>query len=127
MQNISGNGRIYTLLWAFALLGKYVGKQFIDNTSNENTVLDAYFFSDFRVNFKIKTKAIKEIGITLLVNNVFDAKFSTNAWTYRYISEFYDGRPDDPYTRYEGEGVYNLTGFYPQAGINYLLAVNFAF
>ena len=73
----------------FALLGKYVGKQFIDNTSNENTVLDAYFFSDFRVNFKIKTKAIKEIGITLLVNNVFDAKFSTNAWTYRYISEFF--------------------------------------
>ena len=111
----------------FALLGKYVGKQFIDNTSNENTVLDPYFFSDFRINFKIKTKAINEIGITLLVNNVFGSKFSTNAWTYRYISEFYDGRPDDPYTRYEGDGVYNLTGFYPQAGINYLLGVNFAF
>jgi iron complex outermembrane receptor protein len=111
----------------FALLGKYVGKQFIDNTSNENTILDAYFFSDFRINFKLETKLIKEIGITLLVRNLFDSRYSTNAWTYRYISKYYDGRADDPYTRLEGEDIYNLTGFYPQAGINYLLGLSFTF
>jgi iron complex outermembrane recepter protein len=111
----------------FALLGKYVGKQFIDNTSNENTTLDPYFFSDFRIKFKIETKFINEIGITLLVRNLFDSKYSTNAWTYRYFSESYDGRPDDPYTRLEGKDFYNLTGFYPQAGRNYLLGLSFTF
>jgi iron complex outermembrane receptor protein len=111
----------------FALLGKYISKQYIDNTSNENTVLDPYFFSDLRINFTLKTKAVKEIGITFLVRNLFDSKYSTNAWTYRYISENYDGRADDPYTRFERENTYNLTGFYPQAGINYLLGLSFAF
>lgn len=111
----------------FALLGKYVSKQYIDNTSNENTVLDSYFFSDFRISFKLNTKFVKELGIVLLVRNLFDSKYSANAWTYRYISENYDGRPDDPYTRLEGENVYNLTGFYPQAGRNYLLGLSLEF
>lgn len=111
----------------FALLGKYISKQYIDNTSNENTILDPYFFSDFRINFKLNTKIVNEIEFTLLVRNIFDSKYSTNAWTYRYISENYDGRADDPYTRLEGGDVYNLTGFYPQAGINFLLGVSFTF
>lgn len=110
-----------------SLLGKYVGKQYIDNTSNENTVLDAYFYSDFRINFKVKTNVLNEIGVTLLVQNLFDASFSSNAWTYRYISANYDARPDDPYARLEGGNVYNLTGFFPQAGRNYLLGLNVTF
>ncbi len=111
----------------FALLGKYISKQYIDNTSNENTILDPYFFSDFRINFKLKTKFVKEIGFTLLVRNIFDSKYSTNAWTYRYNSKNYDGRVDDPHTRLEGGNIYNLTGFYPQAGRNYLLGLSFGF
>ena len=110
-----------------SLLSKFVGKQFLDNTSNENTALDSYFFSDIRLGYSIKTKFIKEVGLTFLVRNVFDAKFATNAWTYRYISEGYDGRPDDPHTRLEQGATYNLTGFYPQAGRNYLLGLQFKF
>ncbi len=112
---------------SFSLLNKYVGKQYIDNTSNENTTLDAYFFNDFRIVYKVKTNFFKEVGLTFLVRNIFDAKFSTNAWTYRYKSEFYDATPDDPYARSEGESIYNLTGFYPQAGRNYLLGINIGF
>lgn len=111
----------------FSLSGKYVGEQFIDNTSNENTKLDSYFYSDFRIGYTFKTKWIEEFGITLLVRNVFDARYSTNAWTYRYRSAGYDGRPDDPFTRLESDAYYNLTGFYPQAGRNYLLGVNLGF
>jgi iron complex outermembrane recepter protein len=110
-----------------ALLGKYVGKQYIDNTSNENTILDPYFFSDLRLSFNIKTKFVKEIGMIFLVRNLFDNQFSTNAWTYRYESAGYDGRPDDPYTRLESGSTYNLTGFYPQAGRNFLFGLNFKF
>lgn len=111
----------------FSLSGKYVGEQFLDNTSNENTKLDAFFYSDLRIGYSVKTKWVKEIGITFLVRNVFDAKYSNNGWTYRYRSEGYDGRPDDPYTRLENGSIYNLTGFFPQAGRNYLLGVTFKF
>ena len=109
-----------------ALLGKYVGKQFIDNTSNENTILDPYFFSDMRLSFKIKTKFVKEIGMTFLIRNLLDSKFSSNAWTYRYQSEN-DGRAENPYTRLEGGNTYNLTGFYPQAGRNFLFGLSLKF
>ncbi|MEL6863415.1 MAG: TonB-dependent receptor [Bacteroidota bacterium] len=111
----------------FSLAGKYVGDQFIDNTSNEAAQLDAYFFSDFRLYYSFKNRIFKELGVTLLVRNLFDARFSTNAWTYRYISEGYDARPDDPYARLEGGNVYNLTGFFPQAGRNFLLGLDLRF
>ncbi len=112
-----------------SLSGKYVGEQFLDNTSNENTALDAFFYSDLRIGYSIKTKWVEEIGITLLVRNVFDAKYSNNGWTYRYKSAGYDARGDDPYARVENgdDGIYNLTGLFPQAGRNYLLGVNLKF
>ncbi|MFK8006951.1 MAG: TonB-dependent receptor [Saprospiraceae bacterium] len=110
-----------------SLSGKYVGEQFLDNTSNENTMLDAFFYSDLRIGYSIETKWVKEIGITFLVRNIFDAKYSNNGWTYRYESKGYDGRGDDPSTRLENGATYNLTGFYPQAGRNYLLGVNLKF
>jgi iron complex outermembrane receptor protein len=88
-----------------SLAGKHVGKQYIDNTSNENTVLDAYTVGDLQVRWVIQPGFAKEIIFNLLVNNLFDARYSANAWTYRYHSESYDARPDDPYARLEGNGI----------------------
>ena len=110
-----------------SLLSKYVGKQFIDNTSNQNTSLESYFFSDLRLGYSFKTTFIKEVELTFLLRNLFDNQFSTNAWTYRYISEGYDGRGDDPTTRLEQGATYNLTGFYPQADRNFLLGLRLNF
>ena len=110
-----------------ALAGKHVGRQYIDNTSNENTVLDAYTTGELQFRYILKPKFVEELSFNLLINNLFDARYSANAWTYRYISAGYDGRPDDPYTRLEGGDVYNLTGFYPQAGRNFLAGVSVRF
>ena len=101
---------------AITLLGKYVGEQYLDNTSNENAKLDDYFFSDFRLNYTFKTKAISEIGITLLVQNVFDGLYQNTGWVYR---SFFD----DGTTLTES----NLIGVYPQAERNYLVGLNFKF
>jgi len=106
---------------------KYIGEQFIDNTSNENTSLPSYSYSDLRIAYSIKTSFVNEIALTLLVRNIFDAKYISNAWTYRYISEGYDGRQDDPTTRLEQGSTYNLTGYYPQAGRNFLLGLSLNF
>jgi iron complex outermembrane receptor protein len=104
------------------LIGKYVGKQYLDNTSSPSAALDPYFFSDVRLNWEIPTKAHR-ISFIFTVQNLFDARFISNGWMYRYISKGYDARPDNPYTRLEGEGVYNQTGYFPQAGRNWLASV----
>jgi iron complex outermembrane receptor protein len=107
--------------------GKYVGEQFIDNTSNKNTVLEDYLIGNFQVRYEFNPSFAETISFNLLVNNIFDKKYSANAWTYRYISNGYDGRNDDPYTQLEGNGVYNLTGYYPQAGRHFLLGMTVRF
>ncbi len=109
-----------------SLLGKYVSRQYIDNTSRESASIDPYFYSDFRVNYELKLKSIQSIKLLLLVRNVFDARYSSNAWTYRYIAGF-DNRSVDPYTQLEGGNRYNLTGFFPQAGRNVLVGLSVDF
>ena len=106
---------------------KYISKQYIDNTGNENTVLDAYNFSDLRFSYSKKNSRLKDLKFNLLIRNVLNQKFSSNAWTYRFRSGGYNPVPDDPYARLEGGEVYNLTGFYPQAGINFLAGVTIGF
>ncbi|MCP3930614.1 MAG: TonB-dependent receptor [Bacteroidetes bacterium] len=95
-----------------SLLSKFVGKQYIDNTSDENNILDPYFFSDIRIRYAVKTSFLNEIELTLLVMNIFDNLYETNAWSYRYGFD---------------NAVYIDQGFYPQAGRNFLLGVNLHF
>ena len=95
-----------------ALLSKYVGKQYIDNASDEANALSPYFFSDLRVQYVIQPTFARRIGLTLLVQNLFNEQFASNAWSYRYT---FDGAPllDQ--------------GFFPQAGTNFLLGLNVGF
>ena len=107
---------------AVSVAGKYIGKQYIDNTSNDFTTLNPYFYSDIGVQYTWKPQFIHAIKLSVLARNILDAQYSANAWTYRYLST-YDGRNDDPYTQLEQGNTYNLTGYYPQAGRNFLAGV----
>ncbi len=109
-----------------ALAGKHVGRQFMDNTSNENTVLNAYTTFEAQVRYVVKPSFCKELSFNLLVQNLLDKHYSSNAWTYRYLSGE-DYSEFDPYTRREGGNFYNLTGYYPQAGRYFLLGVTVNF
>jgi len=112
---------------SLSLAGKYVGKQFLDNTGNENTILPAFFFSDLRLNYDLKELVGQQISLILAVNNLFDARYVSNGWTYRYLSAGYDPRPEDPYSRAEGDGVYNQSGFFPQAGRHWMATLRVEF
>lgn len=114
----------------FASIGaKYVSRQFIDNTANENTALPAYSQTDFKLFWNLNFKRLKTMQLKLLVNNIFNQKFVNNAWTYRFISPSYDPRPDDKNVRLENaqSSIYNMTGFFPQAGTNFLLGLTVSF
>lgn len=111
-----------------SFLTKFVGKQYIDNTSNENAELPAYTYSDLLISYSyMGSRWFKEIRFNLNIHNVFNQLYSSNAWVYRFRSLNYDPRPDDPYAREEVPGTYNLTGLYPQAGRHFLAGLSFFF
>ncbi len=99
-----------------SLSGKYVGSQFLDNSANPLTRLDAYFFTDLRFNYDLKGVFGQQLSLIFAINNWLDAKYASNGWVYRYTSEGFDERPYNPYTRSEGQGVYHQAGYFPQAG-----------
>lgn len=94
-----------------AAMSKYVGKQFLDNTSNDGRSLDAYLTHDARLTLDFRFKGLKSAQLNLLVNNLTNALYSSNGYTYSYIF-------GNPIT----ENFY-----YPQAGTNFLLALNLQF
>lgn len=94
------------------VLPKYVGKQYLDNTSNENRTIDAYFVTDLLANYTISTKWAKEVSLSLMVNNVFNKLYESNGYTWGYL---YDGF------------LYQQNNYYPQAGTNFLTSLSFKF
>jgi len=116
--------------FSIALNSKYVGSQYIDNTSSKERKLDAYFTSDLRFNYSIKNKYIKNISFNFTINNIFNTMYISNAWVYQFKSGdgSYDGSYGDPYSiPSEKPGYYNMTGYFPQAGINFLAGVTLRF
>ncbi len=107
--------------------GKYVGKQFLDNTSNDLASLPAYFVSDIRVNVGGIRVLGNQMSLIITLNNWLNARYSSNGWVYRYVSAGYDARPDDPYTQLEGGAVYHQAGFFPQAGRHWMASIRMDF
>lgn len=101
---------------------KYVGKQYIDNTQNNLRSLAAFWTNDLRLNLNIRFA-----DLIFSVRNIFGTQYSNNAWTYRFYSPNYDPTPDDPYTTADSKGYYQMTGYFPQAGRQFMLGLNIKF
>ncbi len=102
-----------------SLLSKFVGKQYMGNIDSENSTLDSYTQTDFNVQYVIETGSfVKSIVLSGLVNNIFDTDIVSNGYFYTYDDDF-----SNPGTITTIEGA----GYYPQAGINFLIGatVNF--
>jgi len=93
---------------ALTFTSRYVGKQFVDNTSDNDRDLSAYLVNNVSAGYTLRTKWIKEIGFNLAVNNIFSNKYETNAWVYPY---------------YQGGTLYETNGYFPQALINFLFGI----
>ncbi|UII24336.1 TonB-dependent receptor [Fulvivirga ligni] len=94
------------------LLSKYVGKQYLDNTSNDNRSIDAYLVNDIRASYTISTNFIKELSFTLQVNNIFSEEYVSNGYTFGYAAGDYEVR----------ENYY-----YPQATRNFMASLALRF
>ncbi len=94
------------------LISQYVGKQYIDNSSNNERSLDAYSVSNLNFSYEFKPKFAESLKFNVLVNNVFNAEYESNAWVYSYI--------------YGGER-FAMDGYFPQAGTNFMAGLSLRF
>ena len=98
--------------FALALQSKYVSKQYMDNTQNNDRTINGYWVSNARLGYDFKFAGVKNVNLGLLVNNLFDKKYESNGYTYGYLS---------------GGNRITENFFYPQAGTNFLLSLNVKF
>jgi iron complex outermembrane receptor protein len=95
-----------------SLVGKYVSRQYLDNTEVKARSLDGYYTNDFRASYVIPQPLFKELSVQFMLNNIWNKKYSPNGWTYAFREE----------------GVEKSTnGYYPMAGTNFFAGVNIAF
>ena len=87
---------------------KYVGRQYIDNTSTLSRSLDPYFTSNININYEWKQSLFKTLNFNLSINNIFNNKYCSNAWVYKALV---------------GGAEYIEDGYFPQAGINFMFGV----
>lgn len=103
-----------------SLLSKYVSKQYLDNTGNNNRSLNAFYTQDIRAIYTIKknpdaisssrrSSSIKELTIIAQLNNVFNREYEPNGYTFSY---------------YAGGETVTENYYFPMAGINFMLGVN---
>ena len=108
-------------------ISKYVGEQFIDNTSSDDRMLNDYLVNNIRISYKWENKLFNSAKLTFQVNNLFDLQYVSNAWVYRFVSDGYDPRGSDPYVNIDSQRGFNMAGYFPEATRNYLLGLTIGF
>lgn len=66
--------------------GKYVGRQFLDNSSDKARSIDGYFVMNTSISYLLKIPKIEGIEFGLMVNNVLNKMYANNGYTYSYIA-----------------------------------------
>lgn len=91
------------------LVGKYVAKQYLDNTSNAARILNAFYTQDIRASYSLSKGWVKNTELILQVNNVFNKKYEPNGYTFSY---------------YYNNELTTENYYFPMAGVNWMLGLN---
>ena len=103
-----GSSRSWKSVYA-SLTGKYVGKQYYDNTSSDERSIPAYFVSGLSIGWEGSS-----MSISLHADNLLNRMYYADAWLWRaYFKE------EDAYI--------SDVGIYPQAPLNFMAKVSWRF
>ena len=94
--------------WQFIFTSKYVSKQYLDNTQNENRILKPYLIHDLNLIWKFTSKKRWDANLQLYLINVFDNLYEPNGYTYSYTY---------------GGVTTTSNNYYPMAGRNFWLSL----
>jgi len=104
---------------SLSLLSKYVGKQYMGNTDQANSILESYFVNDININYLLKPEKIfQSISINFLINNILNKEYISNGYYYTY---------DDTWSVPGQIKTLDGAGYYPQATRNFLAGLVFEF
>ena len=96
----------------FEHAAKFVGKQYLDNTSNDERSLPSYLVNDFVVRWSPESE--RGLSVSLFANNIFNEMYSANGWTYSYLYGGVDAMVTENYV-------------YPQAGRHGFINIEYRF
>ncbi|PWT78471.1 MAG: TonB-dependent receptor [Bacteroidetes bacterium] len=96
----------------FSLLGKYVGRQYLDNSQKENRSLNPYYAQNVRIVYTRRGKTLRKTEMIFQLNNAFNKKYESNGYTYSYFT---------------GGQLITENFLFPMAGPNFMFAINFSF
>jgi iron complex outermembrane recepter protein len=118
--NVIGSGVLTFDAWSnknnkisLELITKYVGAQFMDNTSNYDRSLPAYLVNDLSINW-FHDKNNEGISFSLFFKNILNEMYSANGYTYSYLYGGMDTMVTENYV-------------YPQAGRHQFINVAYHF
>ncbi len=66
------------------LNNKYVGRQFMDNTSNKSRSLDPFFVQDLQASYIIPQRIFRELRLQFQINNLLNTLYEPNGYTFSY-------------------------------------------
>ncbi len=102
-----------------SLFSKFVGKQYMGNIDSEGSVLDSYWQTDLSIRYSWELNTfVKRIVFSGLVNNILDEDIVSNGYFYTY---------DDTWSVPGQTTTIEGAGYYPQAGINFLVGASLFF
>jgi iron complex outermembrane recepter protein len=87
-----------------SFIGKYVSRQYLDNTSQKSRSLKQFYVQDIRAGYTWKKSLLY-----VQVNNLFSKKYEPNGYTFSYIS---------------GGGQTTENYYFPMAPIYWMAAIN---
>lgn len=88
-----------------SLVGKYVSRQYLDNTQQKSRSLDGFYTQDVRASYAWE----KFATMFLQVNNVFSKEYEPNGYTFSYIS---------------GGALTTENYYFPMAPLNWVIGLN---
>lgn len=89
-----------------SLSGKFVSRQYLDNTQNRSRSLDPFVVSDLRLSYLVplQNRVLNKLLLHFTVNNLFNSLYTPNGYTYGY---FWGGQRTD------------VNYVFPMAGIHF--------
>ena len=98
---------------ALTLNGKYVGKQFLDNTATDSRSIPGYYVMNLSLTHEFSLRHGK-LGLGAYVNNLLNNMYIADGWCWKNMMES-DG------------SIVDGVGVFPQAPANFMIRASYKF